>query len=74
MNGNLIRVILGSRVAGEGLDFKNIRDIHILEPWYNLSKLDQAIGRAIRNCSHIDMNIEERIVTVCLCINITIRS
>ena len=53
-------------MAGEGLDFKNIRDIHILEPWHNLSRLDQAIGRAIRNCSHIELPLEERNVNVYL--------
>ena len=65
-NGQIIKVILGSRVAGEGLDFKNIRDIHILEPWYNLSRIDQAVGRAIRNCSHIDLPFSERNVNVYL--------
>jgi hypothetical protein len=65
-NGRIIKVILGSRVAGEGLDFKNIRNIHILEPWHNLSRIDQAVGRAIRNCSHIDLPLNERNVNVYL--------
>ena len=65
-DGRIIKVILGSRVAGEGLDFKNIRNIHILEPWHNLSRIDQAVGRAIRNCSHIDLPLKERTVNVYL--------
>ena len=61
-----IRVIIGTSVAGEGLDFKRVRQVHILEPWYNLSKLEQVIGRGIRNCSHIDLPIRKRNVTLFL--------
>ena len=51
-DGHKIKIIIGSSVASEGLDFKNIRSIHILEPWHNINKLEQVIGRGIRNCSH----------------------
>jgi len=61
-----IRVIIGTSVAGEGLDFKRVRQVHILEPWYNISKLEQVIGRGIRNCSHIDLPIRKRNVTLFL--------
>jgi hypothetical protein len=47
-----IKVVLASSVAAEGVDFKCIREVHILEPWHNFSKLEQAFGRAIRHCSH----------------------
>ena len=50
--GKLIKIVIGSTVAAEGLDFKNIRSIHLLEPWHNINKLEQVIGRGIRNCSH----------------------
>lgn len=65
-NGDLIKVIVGSSVVAEGVDFKNIREIHILEPWYHLNKLDQIIGRGSRFCSHIDLPEEERNVSVYL--------
>lgn len=65
--GKNIKIIIGSTVASEGLDFKNIRSIHILEPWHNLNKLEQVIGRGIRNCSHLDWKEpKERNVTVYL--------
>ena len=48
----MIKVVIGSTVAAEGIDFKNIRNIHLLEPWHNINKLEQVIGRGIRNCSH----------------------
>jgi hypothetical protein len=65
-NGNKIKVIIGSSKAAEGLDFKNIRNIHILEPWHNINKLEQVIGRGIRNCSHKKLDECDRNVTVYL--------
>ena len=70
-NGEMIKVILGSETAAEGLDFKNIREVHILDPWYHLNKLEQIIGRAIRYCSHIELPIEKRNVVVNLYASIT---
>lgn len=64
--GKNIKVILGTRVTSEGVDFKFIRQIHVLEPWYNLSKIEQIVGRGIRNCSHYILNEEERNVEVFL--------
>ena len=51
-DGSKIKIIIGSTVASEGLDFKCVRSIHVLEPWHNINKLEQVIGRGIRNCSH----------------------
>ena len=55
-NGDKIKIILGSNVATEGLDLKNIREIYIFDPWYHLKKLEQIIGRGIRYCSHTDLD------------------
>lgn len=63
-NGELVKVLLGSSVAGEGIDFKRIRQVHILEPFWNEAKSDQVIGRAIRNGSHRDLPPEKRNVEV----------
>lgn len=65
-NGEHIKVVIGSTVASEGLDFKNIRSIHILEPWHNINKLEQVIGRGIRNCSHKNLDSVDRNVTIYL--------
>ena len=51
-NGEKVKVILISMAGSEGLDFKNIRQVHILEPWYNTNRIEQIIGRAVRTCSH----------------------
>lgn len=63
-NGKKIKVVLGSSASAEGLDFKNIREVHFLEPWYHLNKVEQVIGRAARHCSHINLEEKERNVTV----------
>lgn len=59
-NGERIKVILGTVVASEGLDFKRIRSIHILDPWLHLNRIEQTVGRGIRFCSHADLPEENR--------------
>ena len=48
------------------MDFKNIREIHVLDPWYHLYKIEQIIGRGIRYCSHSYHPKEKQNVTVYL--------
>jgi superfamily II DNA or RNA helicase len=50
--GDYIQVIIGSRVIGEGISLKNVRNINILTPHWNYSETDQAIARGIRVGSH----------------------
>jgi hypothetical protein len=69
LNGATIKVIVGSQVAGEGLDLKAIRDIHILEGWFHLSKEEQIVGRGIRYCSHNGLPRAKRNCTVNLYVN-----
>ena len=63
-NGERIRVVLISKAGAEGLDFKNIRQIHIMEPWFNMSRIEQIIGRGVRNSSHCQLPFEERNVEI----------
>jgi hypothetical protein len=65
-DGKNIKIIVGSSVASEGIDFKRIRNIHILEPWLHLNRLEQTIGRGIRFCSHGDIDEDKRNVLVYL--------
>lgn len=64
--GENVKVILITKAAAEGLDFKNIRQLHILEPWYNASRIEQIIGRSVRNLSHCALPFEERNVEIYL--------
>jgi hypothetical protein len=64
LNGEMARVILVSKAGSEGLDFKNIRQVHILEPWYNMNRIEQIIGRGVRNLSHCMLPFENRAVEI----------
>jgi len=63
-DGNKIKVIIISQAGAEGVDFKFLRQVHILQPWYNMSRIEQIIGRAVRNFSHKDLPFEERNVEI----------
>lgn len=60
VDGSIIKVILGVRVVEEGLDFRFIRQVHIMEPWFHLNRAEQIIGRGVRQCSHAALPPEKR--------------
>jgi hypothetical protein len=64
--GEEIKVILISKTGAEGIDLNNIRQVHIMEPWYNMNRIEQIIGRAVRNCSHKNLPFKERNVQIFL--------
>ena len=66
INGEKIKVVLISQAGSEGLDFKFVRQVHVLEPWYNMNRIEQIIGRAVRTCSHKNLPFEERNVELYL--------
>lgn len=63
-NGEIIKVIIGSPIISEGITLKNVRQVHILEPSWNMSRINQIIGRAVRNYSHHDLEPEDRNVEI----------
>src|SRR5207237_838767 len=63
-DGQLIKIIVGTRVSGEGIDYQRIREVHIIDPWHNNTRLYLVIGRAARYCSHKDLAKEDRKVVV----------
>ena len=68
-DGHKIKVVVGSQVAGEGLDLRYIREVHILEGWFHLSKEEQIVGRGIRYCSHNALPRQKRNCTINLYVN-----
>ena len=66
VSGEIIKVVLISQAGSEGLDFKAIRQVHILEPWYNVNRIEQIIGRGVRNFSHTDLPFSKRNVQIFL--------
>jgi hypothetical protein len=65
-DGSRVKVIFISQAGSEGLDLKFIRQVHILEPWYNMNRIEQIIGRAVRTCSHKDLPFSKRNVEIYL--------
>jgi superfamily II DNA or RNA helicase len=63
-DGKLIKIIIGSPMISEGITLKNVRQVHILEPSWNMSKINQIIGRAVRNYSHHDLPEKDRNVEI----------
>jgi hypothetical protein len=63
-NGEDIKIVLATSVATEGVDLKCVREVHIMEPWYHMNKLEQIIGRAVRTCSHISLPPKDRNTTI----------
>jgi len=52
MNGNIIRVIIGSKIISEGFTLKNIGSEDILTSHWNYSETDQVISRGYRINAH----------------------
>ena len=66
IDGRLIKIVLGSQIASEGIDLRFIREIHVIDSWFHLNKTEQILGRGIRFCSHYALPPEKRNVTVYL--------
>lgn len=64
--GKLIRVLITSPITAEGIDFKYVRQIHLLDPWWNMSRIEQILGRGLRTCSHAILPFEKQNCTVYL--------
>ena len=55
MYGELIQIIMISSAGAEGISLSGVRQVHILEPYWNYVRIDQVLGRAIRMKSHKDL-------------------
>jgi superfamily II DNA or RNA helicase len=51
-DGRFIKLVLGSKVMNEGITLENVAEVHIMDVYYNLGKVHQVIGRALRECKH----------------------
>lgn len=63
-DGSIIKIMVGSGVFKEGISLKNVRQVHLLEPWHNRSRIEQVIGRALRHCSHQKLPPKDRQVDI----------
>jgi hypothetical protein len=64
IKGNIIKLLLVSKTGAEGISLKNVRQVHILEPYWDDSRHQQFKARAIRLGSHLDLPETDRTVQV----------
>ena len=65
-NGDKIKIMLGSPSIKEGISLLRVQQVHIIEPYWNMSRMLQIMGRAVRFCSHKDVPKAKRIVKIYL--------
>lgn len=65
-DGSKINIILGSPSIKEGVSLLRVQQVHILEPYWNMSRILQIMGRAVRFCSHKDVIKSKRLVKIYL--------
>jgi hypothetical protein len=64
--GEIIKVFMITAAGAEGIDLKNVRYVHLIEPYWHPVRLEQVIGRARRICSHDQLPEALRTVDVFL--------
>ena len=64
LRGGVAKVFMTTKTGAEGITLKNVRQVHVLEPYWNYGRLEQVMGRAIRACSHHSLPEEERNVSI----------
>jgi hypothetical protein len=62
--GKICRMFMITQSGAEGISLKNVRQVHMMEPFWNYVRLEQVQGRAVRICSHKDLPQAERTVDV----------
>jgi hypothetical protein len=53
--GEIIKLLMITSSGSEGINLKNTRFVHIMEPYWHPVRIEQVIGRARRICSHNDL-------------------
>ena len=59
-HGDYIQIMIISSAGAEGISLTCVRQVHILEPFWNYVRIDQVLGRAIRMRSHTQLPKEDR--------------
>jgi superfamily II DNA or RNA helicase len=53
----VLSILMATSSGAEGINLKNVRHIHIIEPHWNPARHLQVVGRGIRLCSHATRDI-----------------
>uniref|UniRef100_A0A6C0DIQ3 DOD-type homing endonuclease domain-containing protein n=1 Tax=viral metagenome TaxID=1070528 RepID=A0A6C0DIQ3_9ZZZZ len=62
--GEIIKVLMITSSGSEGINLRNTRYVHIMEPYWHPVRTEQVIGRARRICSHKNLPRELQTVEV----------
>ena len=60
--GEIIKILMITASGSEGINLRNTRYVHVMEPYWHPARIEQVIGRARRICSH--KNLPEELQTV----------
>jgi hypothetical protein len=62
--GEVVKVFMITSSGSEGINLRNTRYVHIMEPYWHPVRSEQVIGRARRICSHKDLPLPLQTVEV----------
>jgi hypothetical protein len=62
--GEVIKVFMITSSGSEGINLRNTRYVHLMDPYWHPVRSEQVIGRARRICSHKDLPLEFQTVEV----------
>jgi len=64
IDGSKIKIILGSPSIKEGVTLLAVKECHIIDYYWNMSRIEQIVGRVVRYCSHRQVPTNERQVKI----------
>ena len=64
--GEIIKVLMITAAGSEGINLRNTRFVHLMEPYWHPVRTEQVVGRARRICSHKNLPKEFQNVQVFL--------
>ena len=62
--GQKCLILLATKSGAEGISLENVRQVNVIEPYWNMVRIDQVIGRARRIQSHLKLKKENRNVKI----------
>ena len=68
--GDIIKLLMITSSGAEGINLRNTRFVHIVEPYWHNVRVEQVVGRARRICSHQDLPEELRTIKVYLYLSV----
>lgn len=64
--GDIVKVVIATKKSFKGVDLRNVRYLHLMDPLVNFRDFVQFVGRGPRYCSHASLPPSQRFVEVIL--------